>query len=1191
VKLIDRHATEPSALSVRLIAAFAAILVLGLLLAAPALAGFEQVGTFGESGEGARLQGASGIAINRNGAGGVPAGTIYATADQGRADFVSRYSADGEFREAWGWGVSQPPLSPRQFERCGPDGEAAHPACMTENGDTLGNEGTGQIFAPRAVAVDQATGNVYVLNDHYQSRLHNLIQVFSPDGSQLIAAFGNAGEPNESIEAGPENLHNTIGGGFAVDASGAVYVADLATGTPGRTMVWKPQSPGDFGHYTYTGRANDIATLGVLAVDDTGDLYSVTGEEIDEFTTGEPAAPACRYEVPTAAAAAITVNPLSGEVFYFDYKSRSIHQLSACEGGEFRETGTIALTPKTEHLHALAFNPALAWEASRPVGTLYGIENNLGRGYIFAPAEVRLPIVESESVSSVTATTSTLGAQINPKGSTTRYTFQYIAAAAYEANQPGERFTGAVEAPLGGAVLGAGQESLGAAASLLGLAPDTEYHYRVIATSHCEPDHPENFCQETGGDQSFRTFPLQAPGLPDDRAWELVSPALKNGGEVFPLEPNAGSQAHCFSASGGCKPGVLGPAFPKQSSPDGEAVAYEGFPFSPTEGAARFNEYVSRRTSSGWQTSTLTPALLGVEGAYAAFNAELTQGVISQGSPPLAPDAPGEFSNFYGQDIAAPASLTPLIGDQPPNRTAATFRLQYAGGAEDFSHLFFAANDALTGKTPFTPAAVDGDPSKYNLYESVDGHLRLVNVLPGNSETSLGAGFGGRFFEPRDTPSAISANGSRVFWSDEAGHTYVRIDGESTLGVPDPGTFLTASEDGSKVLLDDGHLYDLETEAITDLTAGQDGFKGVAGQSDDLSRIYFVDTAVLTGEEENERGDKAQAGKGNIYEWSEGAPTFIATLLAGAKEDQEDWVPEPVQRAAQASPDGRWLAFTSGAQLSGYDNVGPCTRTDNGLTENLENTPCAEAFLYDSATGTLRCVSCNPSGVRPIGRVRISSPATTRQYQPQPRYLLDSGRFFFNTGDALSPFDTNRGPDGAGAEDVYEYEPEGVGSCERQDGCVFLISAGHEALDSDFLATDETGKNVFFTTRDQLSLKDTDDLVDLYDAREGGGSPSETETARGECQGEACVTPIVAPKDATPGSATIEGAGNVEEGSRPCPKGKIRRHGKCITKNPKSHKRHQRRGGASKQSQSGSSAPRAKPKHLSRTGHKPGGQR
>ena len=44
----------------------------------------------------------------------------------------------------------------------------------------------------------------------------------------------------------------------------------------------------------------------------------------------------------------------------------------------------------------------------------------------------------------------------------------------------------------------------------------------------------------------------------------------------------------------------------------------------------------------------------------------------------------------------------------------------------------------------------------------------------------------------------------------------------------------------------------------------------------------------------------------------------------------------------------------------------------------------------------------------------------------QSRYLSDGGRLFFNSPDALVPQATN------GLADVYEYEPVGVGGCERR---------------------------------------------------------------------------------------------------------------------------------------------------------------
>lgn len=1098
------HISNPaSTLTSRVSTAITTLLVLGLIFAAPASAAFEQVATFSEG------QGFTEISVNTTGAGGVPVGAVYAAGKM--------FSAKGEF---------------------------------------LKSSQTG--------AVDQATGNVYQFVDHPAEGIME-VRVYSADGS-LITHFGEAGANGESILEGPEKFHETWRNGIAVDNAGTVYVSDLArpvSGGESRVMVFKPQSPDDYEHYVYTGHANDVAykSLGGapqgLAVDDASNLY-IQKEEVAiyEFSPGNNHTPVCEYQVPSGGLTAITVNPVTGEVFYFSSKNRLIHRMSACNAeGEFEETGTIAAKPKTEDIYGLAFNPSLAYEASRPPGILYAADRNVGepensRGIIFAPAEVRFPSVESESVSSVTSTTATLGAQINPEGSATRYTFQYIAKAAYEANAPGERFAGASKAPLASAVLGAGQEALSAAASLVGLQPDTEYHYRVIATSHCEPEDEEALCEDSGEDQTFRTFPTEAPGLADNRAWELVSPVQKNGGEVFPLELGSVSCEH------NCNPGFSAPRYPMQSSPDGEAVVYMGFPFSTKEGSSVYNEYVSKRTASGWQTTILAPALMGPEAAgegYRAFNAELTLGVLAQVAPSLTPDAPFEFANLYTQPTADPSALSPLLEGEPPNRSPgggpSSLRLTYGGASADLSRIFFSANDALTGATPFAPEAVDGGADIYakaNLYESVGGQLQLVNVLPGNAETEPGASFGGGL--ESDVPRSISSDGRRVFWSDGSGQVYVRLDGESTIAIPDPGRFLTASEDGSKVLLDDGHIYDLDAEALTDLTEGKGGFRGVAGQSEDLSHIYFVDSTVLTGEEENERGAKAQVGKPNLYSWRAGKSAFVATLNGL----DPSFAAAPGRRSAEASLDGRWLAFASFERLTGYDNLGGCSY--GGKIQ-----PCPEVFLYDSASGELRCPSCNPSGTPPLGSIsgqfdvggaRLPSTAGNPMPSlPQPRYLTESGRLYFDTTDSLVPSDTN-----GGVVDVYQYEPEGVGTCTRQGGCVSLISSGHDSSHANFLAMDPTGKNVFFTSRDQLVLPDRDDLIDLYDAREGGGIASETETSRGECQGEACAPSIAAPNDPTPGSSSFEGPGNVDEQKAAKKhKHKKRRHGKKAHRN-RAHK-------------------------------------
>jgi hypothetical protein len=163
---------------------------------------------------------------------------------------------------------------------------------------------------------------------------------------------------------------------------------------------------------------------------------------------------------------------------------------------------------------------------------------------------------------------------------------------------------------------------------------------------------------------------------------------------------------------------------------------------------------------------------------------------------------------------------------------------------------------------------------------------------------------------------------------------------------------------------------------------------------------------------------------------------------------------------------------------------------------------------------------------------------------PQPYYLSDSGRLVFDTQDSLSPGDTNNG-----VEDVYESEPPGVGSCNDGNGCVRLISSGSGTGDSNFLAMDRSGANIFFTTTDRLSPKDEDGLVDLYDAREFGGIASEFAAPATECSGEACQLFTPPAVESNPAS----GGPGESATTKPitCKKGQARKKGRCV---PKGHK-------------------------------------
>jgi hypothetical protein len=219
---------------------------------------------------------------------------------------------------------------------------------------------------------------------------------------------------------------------------------------------------------------------------------------------------------------------------------------------------------------------------------------------------------------------------------------------------------------------------------------------------------------------------------------------------------------------------------------------------------------------------------------------------------------------------------------------------------------------------------------------------------------------------------------------------------------------------------------------------------------------------------------------------------------------------------------------------------------------------CSEVFEYEAATGKLSCASCNPSGQRPLGSSNLSlnRPIPAFSSLPQPTNLATEGhpgRLYFESQDTLSPHDSN-----GHIQDVYQYEPEGVGSCEEEGGCISLISSGHSANDSMFMDASPSGEDAFFITREQLRLADKDQRLDLYDARaphvpgEEVGIGEDTPIA--PCAGESCKGPLSPPPLLpSPGSGSFEGSGN-PPAPKGCKKGFVKRGGKCVRK--KHHRRH-----------------------------------
>ncbi len=712
------------------------------------------------------------------------------------------------------------------------------------------------------------------------------------------------------------------------------------------------------------------------------------------------------------------------------------------------------------------------------------------------------PIVKGSWPAAVGANTATLRAEIDPAGLATTYLFEYTSEADFRV----KGFNAAIKIPQTGIAIGTGsvQQRIG------GLDADTGYRFRTVATN--------NAGTTVGAVRALRTdetSPVFA--LPDGRGWEMVSPVDKNGGEIQGFGQNRGG-------------GVI------QAAAQGGQITYtSAASFADAQGSPGASQYVSTRGPAGWATDNVTLPMLagsypeapdsGVP--YQLFSTDLTRALVSNGrrcrtsaatqcpveNPPLAGSgAPAGYRNYYlrssagaFQALLTSSDLSGLALD------SSHFEVSFAGATRDLAQVILSTCAALTPDAIEAPG-LDGecDPAKQNLYRKSGSTLTLINPAPG---AALAA-----------QSRAISANGQRVYWSDGASlHLYdAGTTKQVDAGQGGGGTFETASADGSLAFFSkDGHLYRYAaaTNTATDLTpAGE--VLGVIGASEDGAYLYY-------------------RTPGGLFLNRGGSVTLVSPQVDPASTP-------PTTGNAHLSPDGRRLVFVSDAELSPYDNRSIKT----GLPE-------PEVYRFaapgTAGAGTI-CVSCNPSGERPLGPASLpgASPNGAGPLAPhsyKPRVLsADSQHVFFDTFDALAVQDTN------GDRDVYQWEAQGVGGCARPSGCINLISSGRAEDGASFLDASADGADAYFLTGGSLVPSDTG-AVDVYDARVGGGYPVSTPVI--PCFGDACQALPPAPETAPAGSQRSRPSGNLPPATfKPlrCKKGKVKKLGRCVKK-PRHHRK------------------------------------
>lgn len=1068
------------------------------------------------------------------------------------------------------------------------------------------NKGT---FTPRAIAVD-GSGDVFVSDASVEG-----IDVFDPTGAfvkqigvgqapflfglavtaagNILAASGLSPQPGKpgglyeldssgdclKIGCAPIDPH-VVNGGMAFDQSTGTVVAsssvfttgeireyDLATeALIGVTRAPQIQVPGGVGIQEATGE---------LIVDDESEGGSVQIYGPVEVVPDVETLPPTEVGSQTATLEGeIGAAGVAGATCVFQYVTAEEFNAS-----RFEEAAEVPCQPAGP-FSGEAMNAVHAEVVGLQGGTTYherilGTNGNGSNPGDDVTVETTGSTISGSEVAEVSEAAATLKATVDPNGSATTYRFQYLSQTQFEASG----WSGAIEVPAGGESIGEGTEPVPIAQRIEALAPGVAYRFRTLAVS--------NGGESIGKEVGFATYAPPGPaGLPDGRRYEQASPRGKNGS----------------NAQGGID--AVGAA------PDGHAITFfvnTGVPGG--EGSQEFPIFLAARAAdgSGWSTQgLLPPGSYGVIGHVLGWSEDLAD-TYDYAGPTSGVAALLRRDNADG-------SLSPFGTIEAGNNPFA-LAASSTGGA-------VAVLESLAGGLLPEDLAGKQNVYAYGREANelvVAGVMNDGSVPPGGAMAGPYAWFGGSLSVAGGALShtytqaehVISADGSEVFFT--AGGTrqlYVRLNplapqsamsGEECTeaakactvrisapeqGVTDPGTpaaFLGASADGNLVyFLDKGKLtadatggtgydlyrYDLGTGGLTDLTLDTVDNKGahvegMLGMGESGQDAYFVAAGKLSA-----GARQAPLGETNLYVLRGTAIEFITRLqsnVAGTVGESFLWNPvsnEFAPHESRVSADGQTLLLRSRRQLTGYNNQSTrCSPNENTPTGGG---PCSELFLYQVGKG-ISCISCNPTGQPPAAKsglqeIQPGGVSLRRGYSFMTRNLsADGRRVIFDSRDRLLVADRNN------VNDVYEWEEKGKGSCNEEavaGGCLFLISSGAEnASASWFGDADEEGENVFLFTAQPLVAQDKDELFDVYDARVGGGIASQEAEPSVPCESPAGCRSAAAspPKGSEPATQSFSGPGNSKPaGRKPCKRGFVRRHGKCVRKHNQGRKKNGR---------------------------------
>jgi hypothetical protein len=834
-------------------------------------------------------------------------------------------------------------------------------------------------------------------------------------------------------------------------------------------------------------------------------------------------------------AAAVGVDDDTGHVFVNDSVAGKVY--------EFAEDGTYLAT--IEHSFEEVPNGQIAIDdgpfSPRPQaeGWLFvpsGRAPTAGHVYAFEPKEECAAEVEAASVGGVTETEAVLHATINPCGLPTEYRLEYISQQQYE--EEGESFANATVA--GEGILPKGGEGVSVSAPASELESGREYRFRAFAENAEGASQTERLFETFEKvsppppcpNQVFRTGPSAL--LPDCRAYELVTPPDTNG-----HAPVGGFASYGFP--------VL------RSSLDGTRVSFliEGgtLPGFESPGSFDGDPYLATRGGDGWSSSSIGPS------------SKEANGPKQRG---ISPDQAYTFWNAVNSlalHIRYPDGHSELVGRGSLGEEPVVNSGLITEGA---THIVFQTKS--TGGNAALQLEPDAPPTGTGaVYDrSAGGPTHVVSLLPGDETPKEGED--ARYLGASEEGEGIAF--------EIKGTIYLRLHNAQTFEVAGPGaTFAGVAAGGSRVFyLEGGNLFAYDAAKEETIPFSSSGDVTPVNVAAIGTRAYFVSPSVLTGEP-NPNGEEAKKGVENLYLSEEGTISFVGVVTKRDVEGEHVasgqvgglglWVealgsatpeptPAPAKDPSRATPSGTTFLFESRANLTGFESDG-----------------FAQVYRYDASEGRLDCLSCSPTGTPPTSDASLQS-IQAEQFFPQPagdqlkiaNQTPDGKRAFFQTAEPLVVGDTDE------QLDVYEWEEDEVGGCEKFGGCVYLISGGHSVSPDYLFAMSASGDDVFFRTADRLLLpRDTEATLSIYDARVNGGfaepNPGIPCASNDTCQGSPT------PPPSSPQATTGTGSDGNFSGAK-CPKGKhkVKRHGEevCVKKHHKKkhHRAGQKKKGASR---------------------------